>query len=245
MKRNIVSLFLFITISASGQNMPDWENPAVIGINKEEYHATLTLPSGKSKCEEIVSLDGIWKFNWSPQPDIRPVDFYKNDFSVANWDDIVVPGNWQMQGYGMPIYSNWTYPFKKDQPRVMSEPPKEYFSYKNRNPVGSYVTTFQIPPGERDKRYYLHFAGVESAMYVWVNGEKVGYSQNSMSPAEFDVTSYVKPGENRLAVEVYRWSDGSYLEDQDMWRLSGIFRSVDLWIRPQILLQYSQPVITQ
>ena len=234
MKRNIVSLFLFITISASGQNMPDWENPAVIGINKEEYHATLTLPSGKSKCEEIVSLDGIWKFNWSPQPDIRPVDFYKNDFSVANWDDIVVPGNWQMQGYGMPIYSNWTYPFKKDQPRVMSEPPKEYFSYKNRNPVGSYVTTFQIPPGERDKRYYLHFAGVESAMYVWVNGEKVGYSQNSMSPAEFDVTSYVKPGENRLAVEVYRWSDGSYLEDQDMWRLSGIFRSVDLWIRPQI-----------
>lgn len=100
MKRNIVSLFLFITISASGQNMPDWENPAVIGINKEEYHATLTLPSGKSKCEEIVSLDGIWKFNWSPQPDIRPVDFYKNDFSVANWDDIVVPGNWQMQGYG-------------------------------------------------------------------------------------------------------------------------------------------------
>lgn len=145
MKRNIVSLFLFITISASGQNMPDWENPAVIGINKEEYHATLTLPSGKSKCEEIVSLDGIWKFNWSPQPDIRPVDFYKNDFSVANWDDIVVTGNWQMQGYGMPIYSNWTYPFKKDQPRVMSEPPKEYFSYKNRNPVGSYVTTFQIP----------------------------------------------------------------------------------------------------
>ena len=234
MKRNIVSLFLFITISASGQNMPDWENPAVIGINKEEYHATLTLPSGKSKCEEIVSLDGIWKFNWSPQPDIRPVDFYKNDFSVANWDDIVVPGNWQMQGYGMPIYSNWTYPFKKDQPRVMSEPPKEYFSYQNRNPVCSYVTTFQIPPGERDKRYYLHFAGVESAMYVWVNGEKVGYSQNSMSPAEFDVTSYVKPGENRLAVEVYRWSDGSYLEDQDMWRLSGIFRSVDLWIRPQI-----------
>ena len=233
MKRNIVSLFLFITISASGQNMPDWENPAVIGINKEEYHATLTLPSGKSKCEEIVSLDGIWKFNWSPQPDIRPVDFYKNDFSVANWDDIVVPGNWQMQGYGMPIYSNWTYPFKKDQPRVMSEPPKEYFSYKNRNPVGSYVTTFQIPPGERDKRYYLHFAGVESAMYVWVNGEKVGYSQNSMSPAEFDVTSYVKPGENRLAVEVYRWSDGSYLEDQDMWRLSGIERDVYLYSTPK------------
>ena len=233
MKKGLFFIAILFVFRVEAQIIPDWENPAVISINKEEYHATLTLPSKKGECGEVVSLDGVWKFKWSSKPEDRPVDFYKTEFNVSGWDNIVVPGNWQMQGFGKPIYTNWTYPFKKDQPRVTSEPPKNYFSYENRNPTGSYVTTFHVSPELKNKQYYLHFEGVESAMYIWVNGEKVGYSENSYSPAEFDVTKYIKAGENRLAVEVYRWSDGSYLEDQDMWRLSGIFRSVDLWIRPQ------------
>lgn len=228
------SLLFLMSFSAGAQQPPDWENPAVLGMNKEVYHSTLMLPSQKSECEEIVSLDGVWKFKWSPDPQKRPADFYKTGYNVSAWDDIVVPGNWQMQGHGKPIYTNWTFPFLKDQPRVTGEPPAYYFSYENRNPVGSYVTSFQVSPEMKSKRFYLHFESVKSAMYVWVNGKKVGYSQNSMSPAEFDVTDYVQEGENRLAVEVYRWSDGSYLEDQDMWRLSGIFRSVELWVRPLV-----------
>lgn len=214
------------------QTLPDWENQQVIGINKEEYHATLMLPSKKDKCNEIMSLNGKWKFKWSRDPDSRPADFYRNDFDVNGWDRIVVPGTWQMQGYGIPIYTNWTYPFKKEKPRVTAEPPKEYYSYENRNPTGSYVTWFDITPDKKGKRFYLHFEGVISAMYVWVNGQKVGYSQNSMSPAEFDITDVVRTGQNKLAVEVYSWSDGSYLEDQDMWRFGGIFRPVELWVRP-------------
>lgn len=224
---------LFRLCSVAAQPSPDWENPGVVGINKERYHATLTLPSKKAACSEIISLNGNWRFKWSPDPGSRPVDFYKNDFDTDGWDLITVPGSWQMQGYGKPIYSNVNYPFQKDQPRVTSEPPAHYYSYENRNPIGSYVTTFEVAPAMKNKRLFLHFEGVKSAMYVWVNGEKVGYNQNSMSPAEFDVTDYVKAGTNRLAVEVYRWSDGSYLEDQDMWRLSGIFRPVELWVRPQ------------
>lgn len=219
--------------SAHAQPVPDWENPSVIGINKEQYHTTLTLPSEKENHRQVVSLNGMWKFHWSKDPWFRPEEFYRADFDASAWDEIAVPGNWQMQGYGLPIYTNWTYPFKKDQPRVTGEPPRNYFSYENRNPVGSYLTTFEVTPEMKDKRLYLHFEGVKSAMYLWVNGQKVGYSQNSMAPAEFDITDYARPGENRLAVEVYRWSDGSYIEDQDMWRFSGIFRPVELWVRPQ------------
>ncbi len=233
MKYIFVFVLLMFLNPIGAQTVPDWENPEVIGINKEDYHSTLTLPSKKAACDEIISLNGMWKFHWSKNPWTRPEYFYKNDFDASEWDKIVVPGNWQMQGYGIPIYTNWTYPFKKEQPKVTGEPPQNYFSFENRNPVGSYLTTFQVTSKMKGKRFYLHFEGVESAMYIWVNGSKVGYSQNSMSPAEFDITDYVKAGENRLAVEVYRWSDGSYLEDQDMWRLSGIFRPVELWVRPQ------------
>ena len=234
MRIYIFLLTVCFTFQMRAQQVPDWENPCVVGINKEEYHSTLTLPSGKSSCEEIVSLNGRWKFYWSSDPQSRPSDFYKNNFDVSGWDNISVPGTWQLQGYGKPIYTNWTYPFKKDQPKVTGEPPKHFFSYENRNPVGSYVTTFDVSEDMKDKQLYLHFEGVKSAMYVWINGKKVGYSQNSMAPAEFDITGYVNEGQNRLAVEVYRWSDGSYLEDQDMWRFSGIYRPVELWVRPKI-----------
>ena len=234
MKTFLTLLALSIGVAIQGQEAHDWENPQVVGINKEPYHATLTLPSTRYTCGECESLDGIWKFHWYPRPEQRDERFFEPGFDVSGWDDIVVPGEWQMQGYGIPIYTNWTMPFKKDQPRVMSDPPENYYTYVNRNPVGQYVTTFRVDGPTAGKTYYLHFAGVESAMYVWVNGQLAGYSQNSMSPAEFNVTPYVRAGENKLAVEVYSYCDGSYLEDQDMWRLSGIFRSVDLWTRPDV-----------
>ena len=233
-----------LSFLAQAQNANDWENPKVLGINKLPYHSTLQLPSKQKDCKEIVSLDGQWLFHWSKDPQSRPVDFYKEDYDVSNWDVITVPGNWQLQGFGRPIYVNMKYPFHRDKPNVMGEPDKEWYAYDHRNPVGSYVTFIDVTKDMlikcsadgrlQDKNLILHFGGVHSAFYVWVNGQKVGYSQNSMSPAEFDITKYLREGKNKLAVEVYRWSDGSYLECQDMWRLSGIFRSVQLWVRPQV-----------
>lgn len=207
----------------------------MFGINKLPYHSTLQLPSLEAECQEIVMLDGRWAFHWSKDPDSRVTDFYQNDFDFSKWDKINVPGNWQTQGFGRPIYINISYPFERNEPSVTSEPPRDWYAYDHRNPVGQYVTSFEITRDMlNNKNLILHFGGVESAMYLWINGQKVGYSQNSMCPAEFDITKFVHEGENRLAVEVYRWSDGSYLEDQDMWRLSGIFRPVQLWVRPQV-----------
>ena len=233
MKRVLTIVVLLLSLTAQAQTH-DWENPAVLGINKLPYHATLQLPSKWTECNEIVSLDGQWKFHWSRNPEERPVDFYREDYDVSGWDKITVPGNWQMQGFGTPIYTNISYPFQRNRPSVTSEPPQDWTAYENRNPVGSYVTFIDVTKEMLSKNLILHFGGVHSAFYVWVNGHKVGYSQNSMSPAEFDVTKYMREGSNRLAVEVYRWSDGSYLEDQDMWRLSGIFREVQLWVRPLV-----------
>jgi beta-galactosidase len=234
MKRILILLTLLLSITAQAQKH-DWENPAVLGINKLPYHATLQLPSKEKECPEIFSLDGQWFFHWSKDPESRPTDFYREDYDVSQWGKITVPGNWQMQGYGTPIYTNMTYPFQRNRPSVTGEPPRDWTAYENRNPVGSYVTFVDVTKTMIDNsNLILHFGGVHSAMYVWVNGEKVGYSQNSMSPAEFDVTKYMRVGKNKLAVEVYRWCDGSYLEDQDMWRLSGIFREVQLWVRPLV-----------
>ena len=228
-------LMVLLTLDANAQAQTrDWENPAVLSINKLPYHATLQLPSKWKECREIVSLDGQWLFHWSRKPEERPVDFYREDYDVSSWGKITVPGNWQTQGYGVPIYTNMEYPFRRNRPSVTSEPPKDWTAYENRNPVGSYVTFFDVTKDMLSKNLILHFGGVHSAMYLWVNGQKVGYSQNSMSPAEFDVTKFLRAGKNKLAVEVYRWCDGSYLEDQDMWRLSGIFREVQLWVRPLV-----------
>ncbi len=228
-------LMAMLTLSALAQHSThDWENPHVLGINKLPYHATLQLPSKQKECQEILSLDGQWLFHWSKDPDSRPADFYLEDFDVSQWDKIKVPGCWQLQGFGKPIYVNMQYPFHRDRPNVMGEPNKDWYAYDHRNPVGSYVTFVNITQEMLSKNLILHFGGVHSAFYVWVNGKKVGYSQNSMSPAEFDITNYIREGKNKLAVEVYRWSDGSYLECQDMWRLSGIFRPVQLWIRPLV-----------
>ncbi len=222
------------TVSA---DHPDLENEQVIGRNKEPGRATsffyadreAALEGDPAKSPWFQSLDGTWKFKWAPNPDTRPADFYKPDFDVSGWDDIPVPSSWQTKGYGVPLYSNIPYPFQKDPPRVMGEPPKEFTNYSQRNPVGSYRRTFTVPKEWAGRRVFLQFDGVDSAFYLWINGKQVGYSEDSRTPALFDVTDYLAASENTLAVEVYRYSDGSYLEDQDFWRLSGIFRNVSLW----------------
>ncbi|MEE8452438.1 MAG: glycoside hydrolase family 2 TIM barrel-domain containing protein, partial [Thermoguttaceae bacterium] len=207
---------------------PDWENPEVFDVNKEPPHATLAVyPDVKSAIRAdraaspwFQSFDGKWKFHWVSKPADRPMEFFKTDYDDTAWDKIPVPSNWQMHGYGTPIYVNIRYPFSPTDPPHIPH---------DDNPVGSYRRAFTLPESWQRRHVFLHFDGVESAMYVWVNGHKVGYSQGSRTPAEFDISAYLKPGENLLAVEVYRYSDGSYLEDQDFWRLSGIFRDVYLF----------------
>src|SRR5215210_906451 len=244
-----ILLLIPLTVARARQaDPPDWENPRVFGINKEPAHATFVPYADESSARRgalayapgaapapgspfVQSLNGMWKFNWVKEPSARPVDFYKPEFDVSAWKEIRVPSNWEFQGYGTPIFLNIIYPFKRDAPRVMGEPPKDWTTYEERNPVGSYRRTFTVPAGWAGRETFLVLRGVNSACYVWVNGQKVGYSEDSRLPAEFDVTKYVRPGENVVAVEVYRFSDGSYLEDQDFWRLSGIFRDVELFAR--------------
>jgi len=209
----------------------DWENPAVFNINGEAYHASfISFPDEKSVIEgkntsspNYLSLDGIWKFHYADSPDKRPFWFFKDDFDTRKWDDIEVPSNWQMKGYDVPIYVNAAYPFKKNPPYIEH----------SWNPVGSYKRTFTVPASWKKKDVFLQFGAVSSAFYVWVNEQLVGYREESKLPAEFNITKYLRKGKNSLAVEVYRWSDGSYLEDQDFWRLSGIQRSVFLHARPE------------
>lgn len=232
------ALLLCISLSTAQEvTKPDWENEQVIGINKEPARAwsmpyknrDAALAGDWRKSDHVMVLNGAWKFHIAPNPDKRPKDFFKPGFNDSSWKTIPVPSNWQTKGYGVPIYVNSTYPFAKDWPSVTSEPAKDWTAFKNRNEVGSYRRKINLPKNWNGKETYIHFGGVESAFYLWVNGQKVGYSQGSYLPAEFHVTPYLKPGENMIAVEVYRWSDGSYLEDQDFFRLSGIFRDVLLY----------------
>ncbi len=217
---------------------PDWENPAVFRRNKEEPHATkMPFPDAASALAKTRLespwcrvLNGEWKFAWAPEPERRPIGFEKVEFDDSAWATIPVPANVELHGYGTPIYTNITYPFKKDAPRVMGEPDDPAWTAAGeRNPVSSYRRTFAVPPDWSGRQVFVVFNGVASAFYLYVNGERVGYSQDSRTPAEFNLTPYLRDGENLLAVEVYRYSDGSYLEDQDFWRLSGIFRDVYLW----------------
>jgi beta-galactosidase len=246
-----VALCAFVPMNksiAQDSSPPDWENPAVFAVNKEAPHAFFKMfPDRQAALTKqfqastfFRSLNGNWKFHWVPKPADRPFDFYQPGYDDSGWDEIPVPSNWEVQGYGVPIYVNIKYPFGRANP--------PYIPHDN-NPVGSYRTKFQIPAEWDGRQVFLHFAGVESAFYLWVNGNKVGYSQESRTPAEFNLTPYLRPGENLLAAEVYRWSDGSYLEDQDFWRLSGIFRDVflysrsdlhvrDFWARPDLDADY-------
>lgn len=221
----------YTNIPFSEKEPRDWENPAVFNINGEAYHASFIsypdensiIHDEKAVSPNYLSLDGIWKFHYADSPDKRPYWFFKDDFDTRKWDNIEVPSNWQMKGYDVPIYVNITYPFEKNPPYIAH----------SWNPVGSYKRTFTVPASWKNKDVFLQFGAVSSAFYVWVNEQLVGYRQESKLPAEFNITKYLRKGKNSLSVEVYRWSDGSYLEDQDFWRLSGIQRSVFLHARPK------------
>ena len=234
----------FITPKTSSKE--DWENPAVIGINKLPGHAYyIPFASAqemhqdpayrqlwqRTKSSRYMLLNGKWKFHWAKQPQDRPTNFYKPGYDVKAWADIDVPSSWEMQGYGTPIYTNITYPFLNNPPFI--QPQRGYTINDEPNAVGSYRREFTLPADWTDKQVFINFDGCYSAMYVWVNGKKVGYSQGANNVASFDITPYVRRGGNTVAVEVYRWSDGSYLEDQDMFRLSGIHRDVYLTATPK------------
>jgi beta-galactosidase len=226
---------LILLLAEKTQQPHDWENEAVVERNKEEPRASFfsyrnleeARANDRSASDDFFLLNGTWKFNWVRNPAARPVLFYEDGFDVSDWSHIQVPGNWEVQGYGVPIYLNHPYAFEKDWPRI----PHDY------NPVGSYRRTFQLPDSWGDREVFLYFGAVKSAMYVWLNGRQVGYSQGSKLPAEFRVTDYLRAGTNTLAVEVYRWSDGSYLECQDFWRISGIERDVYLYSTPKVRIR--------
>lgn len=209
----------------------DWENPQVTGINREPAHATLlpfadtttALAGDRNASPYVQLLNGIWKFHFAPNPNLAPADFYRPESDVAGWNDLPVPSNWQIQGYGIPRYLAGSYAFD------CSNPPKVQ---EDTNETGSYRTTFTIPETWQGRQVFINFDGVDSAFYLWINGQMVGFSKDSRTPAEFNITPYIQPGQNVLAARVYRWSDGSYLEDQDMWFLSGIFRDVYLFSTP-------------
>eukprot|EP01029_Cantina_marsupialis_P000072 TRINITY_DN100899_c0_g1_i1.p1 TRINITY_DN100899_c0_g1~~TRINITY_DN100899_c0_g1_i1.p1 ORF type:complete len:1069 (+),score=118.84 TRINITY_DN100899_c0_g1_i1:563-3769(+) len=221
-------------IPFTDENVP-WEDPKVFEINKEAprahfipYHSLeQARKEDKFQSASTQSLNGIWKFHLAENPSQRPYWFFKDDFDIRKWKDIQVPSNWEVEGFDYPIYTNVKYPHAKTPPVIQ----KEY------NPVGSYKKSFKIPSNWDGKEVYLHFGAVSSAMNVWVNEEFVGYSEDSKTPAEFDITEYIKEGDNSLAVEVFRWSDASYLEDQDFWRLSGMTRDVYLLARNKTHIQ--------
>ena len=234
--------FLFNSFSYS-QGLADLEDETFLHRNTTKPHATLMpYPTERTaiKGERYSSsyckmLNGKWQFKWSPDPETRPADFYKNDFDTSQWDKINVPSNWQLEGYGTPLYTNVTYPFAKNPPKVMDEPRKEYTNYKERNPVGSYKYKFKVPGSWDSEQIFLHFDGVDSFMNLWLDGKYVGSGQGSRTPQEFDITEMVTPGAtHEIAVEVFRYCAGSYLEDQDFWRLSGIFRNVYLMATPKV-----------
>ncbi len=241
-KLPVICLLLSLSFNTRAALPPEIENPECLGINKQPYHATLmpyatleqALAGKRLESPFCQLLNGTWKFNWVKHPDERPLNFYETSFDVSGWDDIPVPSCWQVLGYGTPYYRNNGYIIKKDFPRVMTEPPTNYTAFVERNPVGSYRRDFELPADWAGRRVFLSFSGVDSAFFVWINGEKVGYSVNSRNTAEFDVTPFVKPGKNMIAVEVYRFSSGTWFEDQDMWRLSGIFRDCYIWSAPQV-----------
>ena len=245
----ILALLIFGSIQiAAAQN--DWENELMYEKNKmkarvasysfENIEDALTANRDKAR---IKYLNGIWKFNYVGKTADRPTDFMTKDFQGEGWSDITVPSNWELEGFGQPIYSNIIYPFTpnilnipKDQQTYMGPlPPRPPKTYRD-NPVGSYFRDFEVPEDWKNQSIILHFGGVSSAFYLWINGNEVGYSQGSRLAAEFDITEYLQPGKNRVALQVFRWSDGSYLEDQDMWRLSGIHREVLLMAQPKIAL---------
>ena len=248
----ICAVLAAVTCSAAdftGANY--WENEQMVGENRETAHATycpysttdllradsefFATPWVEPNSDLRMSLNGDWKFNYSPDPDSRPLNFFETNFDASDWDVIQVPSNWEMKGYGTPIYCNVNSPFGN------SNPPAIGFAYNgwvyDFNPVGSYIRTFTLPDNWTDKQIFLNFGGIYSAAFVWVNGQYIGYTQGANNDHEFDITDALVSGENKVAVQVLRWSDGSYLEAQDMFRMSGIYRDVTLTAVPKTFVR--------
>lgn len=236
MKKSAIALFLLMSASALlyADNLSEgpWYNHYVNGINRLPAHATSYSYANAADalaCDRdasrMVSLNGTWKFFFAEDVPQAPLDFWKDGYDVSAWGEIKVPSCWEMQGHGYPIYTNTKYPFAYNPPYITRD-----------NPVGSYVRTFTVPADWKGGRVILHFGGVYSGHQVWVNGKEVGYSEDSCLPSEFDVTDLLRPGENTLAVRVFKWTDGSYLEDADHWRMAGIHREVMLLWRPDIAI---------
>ncbi len=237
----------------------EWESPQNLSLNKEQPHAWFFSFADKESARKVLpehsaywqSLNGDWKFNWAPDPDSRPKDFYTKEYDVSNWDNIAVPSNWNVFGiqkdgslkYGHPIYVNqpviFQHSVKVDDWRggVMRTPPEHWTTYKHRNEIGSYRRDFDIPTNWDGREVYVDFDGVDSFFYLWINGHYVGFSKNSRGTASFNISQYLQKGTNTIAVEVYRSSDGSFLEAQDMFRLPGIFRTVALHSKPKVQIQ--------
>ncbi|HCA81333.1 MAG TPA: beta-galactosidase [Bacteroidetes bacterium] len=236
MKKLLVALSLcaFASLSLAQTLQPDWEDPEVVSINRLPMRASyFPFESMKAAREEnrassarFLSLNGMWKFSWVDHPDKRPKDFFQPGYDDSRWSQFPVPSNWEFKGYGVPIYVNLPYEFSPSNPQPPDIP-------DSLNPVGSYRKTFTLPSNWDGMQVYIHLGGVKSVFYIWVNGQKVGYSEDSKLEAEFDITTFIKKGENLVALEVYRWSDASYLECQDFWRVSGIERDVFLYARPK------------
>lgn len=245
----MISTGSIIAADFTGSNY--WENEKMVGENRETAHATycpysttellradtefFATPWVEPNSDLRMSLNGDWKFNYSPDTDSRPLDFYEADFDASSWDIIEVPSNWEMKGYGTPIYCNVNSPFGNWNPPTIGW---GYNGWEyDFNPVGSYIRTFTLPENWSDKQIFLNFGGIYSAAFVWVNGQYIGYTQGANNDHEFDITKALTSGENKLAVQVIRWSDGSYLEAQDMFRMSGIYRDVTLTAVPRTFIR--------
>ncbi len=240
-RRHIAAAAAVLLAAVSAQNLRaedaearEWEDESINYVNTEPVRPDCIVPEGK----DAMLLNGDWKFRFSLTPETRPVDFYRPGYDVSEWDTIKVPSTLELQGYGTPLYSGWEYPFKVDPPFVTKEPAREKTTFLERNPVGSYVREFDLPEGWlHESQVFVRLNGVASAFYLYVNGEEVGYAEDSFSPDEFNLTKYLKPGRNLIAVEVYKYCDGSYLEDQDFFRFSGIFRDVVLFRTPDVAIR--------
>ncbi|PQV51484.1 beta-galactosidase [Jejuia pallidilutea] len=239
MKQNSVIVFLMLlyfngwsqTTVPNNASRNEWENPSIIDRNKEDAHAEFILYANEKKAKQdkpeaskfYKSLNGTWKFDLVKKPTDRPLDFYRPDLDDKTWKAIKVPSNWEVEGFDIPIYTNIVYPFTKNPP----------FIDNFYNPVGSYRKTFKIPKNWNENEIILHFGSISGYAKIYLNGKEVGMTKASKTPAEFNITSYLQKGENLLAIQVFRWHDGSYLEDQDFWRLSGIERDVYLQAMPK------------
>ena len=229
--KNSIFFIIFIICSLCTEAQVPHKNHQIFGINKEDPHPLLfsytnkvqALKNAKEDSPFFKSLDGIWKFNWVIKPSLSPENFYKTNYDDSKWDNFPVPGNWEVHGYDYPIYLDEKYPFDTKWPDVSED----------YNPVGVYRKTIQVDKSWLSRDIFIHFGAAKSALYLYINGEMVGFSQGSKTPAEFEISSFLKAGKNLIAFKIYRWSDASYIESQDMLRLSGVERSVYLYAKPK------------